>query len=128
MNVGQFNQEVLQQTYGQGANVGQLNQEVLQQTFEQSAQLGGGSSYDATQIEVLDAAVNPFWQKTDQSTLVRRYGRPAYEIVHKSKEVEQQMYSELRQRASSSVARSASTVSYASGSGIGINTGGIAQY
>ena len=36
------------------------------------------------QIEVLDTAVNPYWQKTDQSTLIRRYGRPAYEIVQKS--------------------------------------------
>jgi hypothetical protein len=80
-------------------------------------------------MEVLDAALNPYWQKTDQSSLIRRYGRPAYEIVHKSKEVEQQMYNELRQRSSSGVdVRSTSTVSYASGSGIGIGDGGTAQY
>jgi hypothetical protein len=70
-----------------------------------------------------------FGKKTDQPTLIRRYGRPAFEIVHKSAEVEQQMYSELRQRESSAgIVRSASAASYGSGSGIGISGSGIAQY
>ncbi|UJR10461.1 hypothetical protein I4U23_014665 [Adineta vaga] len=110
-------------------NVGHLNQDVLRQTFEQSAQIAGVPPHCPTQIEVLDTAVNPFWQKTDQPTLMRRYGRPAFEIVHKSEEVEQQMYSELRQRESSaSVLRSASAASYGSGSGIGLHGNGVAQY
>jgi hypothetical protein len=110
-------------------NVGQRNQEVLRQAFQQSAQLAGVPVNCPTQIEVLDTAVNPFWQKTDQPTLIRRYGRPAFEIVHKSAEVEQQMYSELRQRESSAgIVRSASAASYGSGSGIGISGSGIAQY
>ncbi|CAF1128515.1 unnamed protein product [Adineta steineri] len=111
------------------ANVAHRNQEVLRQTFQQSAEAAGIPANCPTQIEVLDTAVNPFWQKTDQPTLMRRYGRPAFEIVHKSEEVEQQMYSELRQRESSgSVFRSASAASYGSGSGIGVNGGGLAQY
>ena len=110
-------------------NVGQLNQEVLHQTLEQSAQAADIPAHCATQIEVLDTTVNPFWQKTDQSTLMRRYGRPAFEIVHKSDEVEQQLYNELRQRTSSdSIVRSASAASYRSSFGIGINGGGITQY
>ncbi len=104
-----------------GINIGQ---NAYQQSFEQSAQVtasGGGRA----SMEVLDAAVNPNWIKTDQSSLVRRYGRPAYEIVHKSEEVEQQMYNEIRQRTSSEgIARSASSASYASGSGIEISGGG----
>ncbi|CAF0827197.1 unnamed protein product [Rotaria sp. Silwood1] len=112
-----------------GVNVGQHNQDILRQTFEQTAQFSGIPPHGPTQIEVLDAAVNPCWQKTDQSTLMRRYGRPAFEIVHKSEEVEQQMYHELRQRASTSgIVRSTSTASYGSGSGIGVSGGGIAQY
>jgi len=108
-----------------GINVGQLNQEVLQQTFEQTTQIGGISASGINQIEVLDTAVNPYWQKTDQSTLLRRYGRPAYEIVHQSQEVEQQMYRELRQRSSSAdVVRSTSSASY----GSGVVEGGTAQF
>jgi hypothetical protein len=107
----------------------QFDQEVFQQTFQQSAQIAGAPNQVSTQIEVLDTAVNPFWQKTDQPALMRRYGRPAFEIVHKSQEVEQQMYNELRQRTSSGgLIRSASTVSYGSGSGVGVVDGGIAQY
>lgn len=103
-------------------NVGQYNQEAFQQTFEQAAQFGGGGaaagSYQ-TKIEVLDPAVNPCWQKTDQSSLIRRYGRPAYQIVHQGEEVEQQMYRELRHRASSGeVIRSASSASYTSTPGV----------
>ena len=112
-------------------NVGQLNQAVLQQTFEQSAQIAGGQSGGPTQVEVLDTAVNPFWQKTDQSSLVRRYGRPAVQIVNQSQEVEQQMYNEIRQRTSSGgVVRSSSTASFGSSSGIGVVgcEGGYAQY
>ncbi|CAF2389538.1 unnamed protein product [Rotaria sp. Silwood2] len=112
-----------------GLNVGQHNQDILRQTFEQTAQISGIPPHGPTQIEVLDTAVNPCWQKTDQSTLMRRYGRPAFEIVHKSEEVEQQMYHELRQRASTSgIVRSASTASYGSGSGIGLSGSGIGQY
>ncbi|CAF2010830.1 unnamed protein product [Rotaria magnacalcarata] len=108
-------------------NVGQRNQDVLRQALEQSAQISGVPLHGPTQIEVLDTAVNPSWQKTDQSALMRRYGRPAFEIVHKSEEVEQQMYNELRQRTSSTgIVRSSSTASYASGSGIG--AGGMVQY
>lgn len=114
---------------GSAVNVGHRNQEVLRQTFEQSAQIAGIPAHCPTQIEVLDTAVNPFWQKTDQPTLMRRYGRPAFEIVHKSEEVEQQMYSELRQRESSgSVLRSASAASYGSGSGVGTNIVGGPQF
>ncbi len=113
------------------ANVGQLNQEVLQKTFEQSAQSADIPSNIPTQVEVLDTAVNPFWQKTDQSTLIHRYGRPAFEIVNQSKQVEQQMYNEIRQRTSSGgIVRSSSTASFGSSSGIGIGGGGgsFAQY
>ncbi|CAF1391151.1 unnamed protein product [Rotaria sordida] len=107
----------------------QHNQDILRQTFEQTTQYSGIPPHGPTQIEILDTAVNPCWQKTDQSTLMRRYGRPAFEIVHKSEEVEQQMYHELRQRASTSgIIRSASTVSYGSGSGIGISGSSITQY
>ncbi|CAF1479220.1 unnamed protein product, partial [Didymodactylos carnosus] len=46
------------------------------------------------QIEVLDTAVNPFWQKTDPPNLLRRYGRPAFDIVDKTNQVQGlQMYS-----------------------------------
>jgi hypothetical protein len=87
--------------------------------------IGQAAAGGRAQIEVLDAAVNPNWIKTDQSSLVRRYGRSAYDIVHKSEEVEQQMYSEIRHRTSSDgIARSTSSASYASGSGIDINGGG----
>lgn len=78
---------------------------------------------NAAPIEVLDATVNPNWQRTDQSSLVRRYGRPAYDIVQRTDQVEQQMYQELRQRSSSGgIQRSASAASYGSGSGVGINS------
>lgn len=100
-------------------NVGRLNQQVIQQTLEQSARAAGVPAHCPTQIEILDTAVNPFWQKTDQSTLMRRYGRPAYEIVHKTDQVEEQMYNELRQRSSSAgPQRSASSASYGSGAGL----------
>ena len=100
-------------------NVGRLNQQVIQQTLEQSARAAGVPAHCPTQIEVLDTAVNPFWQKTDQSTLMRRYGRPAYEIVHKTDQVEEQMYNELRQRTSSAgIQRSSSSASYGSGAGL----------
>jgi hypothetical protein len=139
VNVGQFNEQVLQQTYGQSGaqigeaqavNVGQFNEQVLQQSYEQSAQIGVASGNGSAPIEFLDAAIDPLhWQKTEEATLIRRYGRPAYEIVTKSKEVEQQMYNELRQRSSSGVdVRSTSTVSYASGSGIGVSDGGLGQF
>jgi hypothetical protein len=70
-------------------------------------------------IDVLDPNFSPAWQRTDQPTLVRRYGHPAYDIVQKTDQVEQQMYQELRQRNSSgNIQRSPSAGSYASGSGI----------
>jgi len=76
-------------------------------------------------IEVLDATLNPNWQRTDKTTLVRRYGRPAYDIVQRTDQVEQQMYQELRQRSSNSgIQRSDSAASYGSGSGVIINSGG----
>ena len=110
---------------GAGAvNVGQKNQQVIQQTLEQSARVAGVPVECPTQIEILDTAVNPFWQKTDQSTLMRRYGRPAYEIVHKTDQVEQQMYTELRQSGNVDIQRSASSASYGSGSGVGMNVAG----
>ena len=69
-------------------------------------------------MEVLDATINPSWQRTDKTTLVRRYGRPAYDIVQRTDQVEQQMYQELRQRNSSGGAqRSGSAASYTSASG-----------
>jgi hypothetical protein len=110
-------------------NVGQVNQQSFEQSFEQSAHGGGVSAGGATQIEILDTAVNPHWQKTDKSSLVRRYGRPAYDIVERTDQVEQQMYNELRQRSSSGgVQRSVSSASYGSGSGIGVNGGGMLNY
>jgi len=116
-------------TGASAANVGQFNQGVYQQTFEQSGQVLGGSFNQGTQIEILDPTVNPCWQKTDQSSLVQRYGRPAYEIVHKGEEVEQQMYREIRQRASSGgVVRSSSTASYGSTSGVGLDPVCVNQY
>jgi hypothetical protein len=106
-------------------NIGQHNREVIQQTLQQSAHAAGVSPRGPTQIEVLDTAVNPFWQKTDQPTLMRRYGRPAYGIVKKADEVEQEMYRELRQRSSSGgIQRSSSQASYASGSGMAASGGG----
>src|SRR5205814_10470014 len=69
--------------------------------------------------------INPAWQRTDHPTLVRRYGRPAYDMVQRTDQVEQQMYQELRQRSSSAgVQRSDSAASYGSGSGLGVTTGG----
>jgi hypothetical protein len=61
---------------------------------------------------------------------MRRYGRPAYQIVNQSIEVEQQMYNEIRQRTSSGgVVRSSSAASFGSNSGIGAGGGGgFAQY
>jgi hypothetical protein len=38
-------------------------------------------------IEVLDTTVNPTWQRTDQTALVQRFGRPAYDIVQRSQSV-----------------------------------------
>lgn len=105
-------------------NVGQMNQQVIQETLEQSARVAGVPPDCPTQIEILDTAVNPFWQKTDQSTLMRRYGRPAYEIVHKTDQVEQKMYNELRQSGNVEIQRSASSASYGSGSGVGMNISG----
>jgi len=64
-------------------------------------------------------------QRTDKTSLVRRYGRPAYDIVQRTDQVEQQMYQELRQRSSSGgIQRSDSAASYGSASGIAVNTGG----
>jgi hypothetical protein len=79
-------------------------------------------------IDVLDATINPSWQRTDRTNLVRRYGRPAYDIVQRTDQVEQQMYQELRQRSSSGgMQRSDSAASYGSDSGAGIhNEGGFA--
>ena len=77
-------------------------------------------------IDVLDATLNPNWQRTDTANLVRRYGRPAYDIVQRTDQTEQQMYQELRQRNSSGgVQRSESAASYGSGSGIGANSAGF---
>jgi hypothetical protein len=105
-------------------NVSQLNQHAIQQTIDQSARAAGLPTHGPTQIEILDTAVNPFWQKTDQSALMRRYGRPAYEIVHKTDQVEQQMYNELRQN-TDGIQRSTSSASYGSGSGIGVAGGSV---
>jgi hypothetical protein len=87
----------------------------------------GHSSYQRLRapMEVLDAALHPEWQITDKNALVRRYGRPAYDIVQRTDQVEQQMYQELRQRSSSAgVQRSASAASYGSGSGAAVSGGG----
>ena len=71
-------------------------------------------------IDVLDATVNPTWQRTDRTSLVQRYGRPAQDIVQRTDQVEQQMYQELRQRTSSGgIQRSTSGASYGSGLGVG---------
>lgn len=108
--------ELCATTFGVGplANQGVAQQSSEQSTFVSSTSGGNGIA----QVEILDAAVNPFWQKTDQSSLMRRYGRSAYQIVNQSKEVEQQMYNEIRQRTSSGgVIRSASSASFGSGAG-----------
>jgi len=102
-------------------NVGPLNQNVLQQTFEQSAHVAGIPHYGAPQVEILDTAVNPHWQRTDQSSLMRRYGRPAHEIVNQSREVEQQMYNEINHQPHNvGMVQSASNVSFEAGPGLGV--------
>lgn len=109
--------ELCATTFGVGplANQGGGQQFSEQSTFVSSTSAGNGNA----QVEILDAAVNPNWQKTDQSALMRRYGRSAYQIVNQSKEVEQQMYNEIRQRTSSGgVIRSASSASCGSGAGV----------
>lgn len=107
------------------------------ESYSNIARTSSASAVDVTPlhcappIEVLDAAVNPSWQRTDQSNLVRLYGRPAYEIVQRSDQIEQQMYQELRHRNSSGgVQRSESAASYGSGAGLaghhagyGVHTG-----
>jgi hypothetical protein len=81
-------------------------------------------------MEVLDATINPSWQRTDKTTLVRRYGRPAYDIVQRTDQVEQQMYQELRQRNSiSGSQRPGSAASYTSASGgVAGHGGGFAAH
>lgn len=108
--------ELCATTFGPG---GPGSQGVVQQSSEQSTVVTGAIGGNGTaQVEILDAAVNPFWQKTDQSSLMRRYGRSAYQIVNQSKEVEQQMYNEIRHRTSSGgVIRSSSNASFGSGAG-----------
>lgn len=46
--------------------------------------INGGLIGGAGVIEVLDSTINPNWQRTDQSALIQRFGRPAYEIVQRS--------------------------------------------
>ncbi|CAF1323972.1 unnamed protein product [Adineta steineri] len=122
----------LQQGGGGGGNNYQESYSNLARTSSASAVDAGPLSCTAP-IEVLDATINNSWQRTDKSTLVRRYGRPAYDIVQKTDQVEQQMYQELRQRNGSGggggggggAQRPDSSNSYASGSGIGgMTTGG----
>ncbi|CAF2175216.1 unnamed protein product [Rotaria magnacalcarata] len=108
---------------------GQLNVQQgggsFHESFTNAGQVNNGSalnglSLDSTApIEVLDTTVNPTWQRTDKATLVRRFGRTAFDIVQKTDQVEQKMYQELRQRNSSGgVQRSYSAASYGSGSGV----------
>jgi hypothetical protein len=85
------------------------------------------ASYQRTgaPIETFNTTVNPNWQRTDKTALVRGYGRPAYDIVQRTDQAEQQMYQELRQQSGSGgIQRSDSAASYGSGSGIAVNTGG----
>lgn len=101
------------------------------ESYSNVARTSSASAVDVTPlhcappIEILDASVNPSWQRTDQSNLVRLYGRPAYELVQRTDQVEQQMYQELRHRNSSGgVQRSESAASYGSGAGLaGHSTG-----
>ena len=117
-------------------SAGQVNVEESSSSYHESyqniVQSSNMSGYNTAPlhctgpIEVLDPAVNSSWQRTDQSSLVNRYGRPAYDIVQKTDQVEQQMYHELRQRSSSGgIQRSGSAASYTSGSGGGISGAGI---
>jgi hypothetical protein len=90
-----------------------------------SAAMPSGLLSSGGPIEVLDSTVNSSWQKTDPSALVNRYGRPAFDIVQQTNQVEQQMYRELRQRTiSGGVQRSGSAASFGSGPGIGIGPRG----
>ena len=76
-------------------------------------------------IEVLDPTVNSSWQRTDQSALFNRYGQSAASIVQKTQQVEQQMYQELRQSASSGdFQRSSSFATFSSGNGAGYGAAG----
>lgn len=105
------------------------------ESYSNIARTSSASGIDVTPlhcappIEVLDAAVNPSWQRTDQSNLVRLYGRPAYEIVQRSDQIEQQMYQELRHRnGSGGVQRSESAASYGSGAGLAGHHGGYGTH
>ena len=115
----------IQQGVASGASSGGYHESYsnLVRTNSASAVNGAPISCSAP-IEVLDATINNTWQRTDKSTLVRRYGRPAYDIVQKTDQVEQQMYQELRQRnGNDAFQRPGSSASYGSGSGVGGHPG-----
>ena len=102
------------------------------ESYSNVARTSSASAVDVTPlhcappIEILDASVNPSWQRTDQSNLVRLYGRPAYELVQRTDQAEQQMYQELRHRNSSGgVQRSESGASYGSGAGLAGHSAGF---
>lgn len=101
------------------------------ESYSNIARTSSASAVDVTPlhcappIEILDGSVNPSWQRTDQSNLVRLYGRPAYELIQRTDQVEQQMYQELRHRnGSGGVQRSDSAASYGSGAGLAGHHGG----
>ena len=115
----------------QGGGAGSFSGSYSNLAETSGAQTAGFAGNTGGSIEILDSTVNPNWQRTDQSSLYQRYGRSAYEIVHKGEEVEQQIYSEIRRRSSSGgagVVRSASQASYCSSTGgVGFGNGGV-QY
>ncbi|CAF0721692.1 unnamed protein product [Rotaria sordida] len=63
-------------------------------------------------IEVLDATINPSWQRTDKATLLHRFGRPAYDIVQQTDQIEQQIL-----QGTLGVQRTHSMANYGAGSG-----------
>ena len=128
INTGYQGQEqVIDQQYQQGGGSFQESYSGATQTNTGSALEGLGLVCGGP-IEVLDSTVNSSWQKTDQSGLLNRYGQSALDIVQGTNRVEQQMYQEIRQRASSGggggVQRSVSSASFGSGAGAGIARGG----
>jgi hypothetical protein len=111
--------QVIDQQYQQGGGS-------YQESYSGANQMNSGSALQGLglagggPIEVLDPTVNSTWQKTDQSTLVNRYGQSALDIVQSTNRVEQQMYRELRQQTGGGgVQRSVSSASFASGAGAG---------
>lgn len=91
-----------EQTQSVGYVGGQQDYGAYQQSYVDTAQTSHTAGHASSGIncsgliEVLDTTVNPSWRRTDQSTLANCYGPAATDIVHKTDQVEQQMFQELR--------------------------------